>query len=69
MIEAMNPEFRYIIYSDSAPGETRAFKAQFSDKTYDILAIGGWLYALEFDVDNNGVSQIAPLRVFSKDTE
>lgn len=69
-IEAQNPELRYMVYEEeNTETPLRKFKTQLSDKVYGCLGIGGWLYVLEFEVDKEGVSQSAPLRVISKDTE
>ncbi len=66
-IEAMKPEFRYMIYDVEKKGEQlQPFKTKLDDKTFEIMSIGPWLYVFEFNVDTNGTQQNGPLRVISK---
>jgi hypothetical protein len=68
-IEAANADLRYLVYDENSQEPPRKLKVPLSDKVYDIMAVGGWIYVLEFEVDANGNPQDAPLKVISKDTE
>lgn len=69
-IEAMKPEFRYMIYDDNHKGEQlKSLKTTLDDKTFEIMSLGPWLYVFEFNVDANGTQQNGPLRVISKETQ
>lgn len=69
-IEAMTPELRYVVYDDAQKDKPlRSFKHRFEENTFEILSVGPWLYAFEFNVDANGVQHPAPLRVISKEYE
>jgi hypothetical protein len=69
-IEAMNPDFRYVVYDDSKKDQPlKSLKAKLSDNTFEIISMGPWLYVFEFNVDANGTQMDGPLRVISKDSQ
>ena len=59
-VEAMNPNFRYVIYDERKPDQPlRPLKVVLSDNTFEIISLGNWLYVFEL----NG-----PLRIINKET-
>jgi len=69
-IEAMKPEFRYVIYDEKKKGEPlKSLKTILGENTFEIISMGPWLYVFEFNVDPNGTQLNGPLRVISKESQ
>ena len=42
------------------------FKTKLNEKIFELVSLGPWIYAFEYNVDDKGVNQMAPLRIISK---
>jgi hypothetical protein len=70
LLTAYNPSSNpYLIYDESKSKEALQLpKTELGNKISEIMSVGPWLYALEFNLDANGQPIKSPLRIISKET-